>query len=159
MRTSRTCRLAILFAVLALAAGSFAATAGASVPTKSKPPVKLPGKVNNKGTKTAANGSIEIEADDFYFKPTFVKATAGQTLTVKIENESGTAHTFTVDNQGIDADLAPKSTQTVTIKVPDSGSVRFYCQFHVGSGMQGAVFTKPGGSTGGTTSGGTSSGY
>src|SRR5712692_8373425 len=67
-----------------------------------KPPVRLEGKVNNKGSKTVKHGKIEIEADDFYFKPTFIKAKPGTTVTVELKNEGKAQHTFTIPSLGID---------------------------------------------------------
>src|SRR5947208_16233514 len=59
----------------------------ADVPTKSKPPVTLQGKVTNKGTATVKKGKVRVETDDFYFKSTFLKANPGATVTDSVENE------------------------------------------------------------------------
>ena len=48
---------------------------------KSKAPVKLDGKVTNKGVGTAKNGTAQIEAHNYYFDKTLVKSEAG-TVTV-----------------------------------------------------------------------------
>ncbi len=48
---------------------------------KTSKPVTLNGKVNNKGSKdisAKAKASLELEAGDFYFKPTFVKVKPGE---------------------------------------------------------------------------------
>lgn len=111
---------------------------------KSKPPVKLDGKVNNKGVGAAKNGSVKIEQDDFYFKKTFIKAPAG-TVTVELENEGAAQHSFTVDDQNIDVVVAPGATKTVTVTASDASPTTFYCKFHVGQGMQGALFVTTGG--------------
>jgi plastocyanin len=111
-----------------------------------KPPVKLEGKVNDEGTKTAKNNKIDVEQDDFYFKPTYIKAKKG-TLTVELENEGNAPHTFTIDSLDIDKELQPGKKATVKVKVPSSSAVAFYCRFHKGQGMQGAIFTKAGAST------------
>src|SRR5439155_15487745 len=42
-----------------------ASPALADVPNKSKPPVKLQGKVTNKGTATVKKGKVTVETDDF----------------------------------------------------------------------------------------------
>jgi plastocyanin len=124
-------------------------------------PVDLAGKVTNKGTKDASGASsVEVEADDFYFNPTFIKVKAGQKLTLELKNEGKATHTFTSDGLGIDKELKPGDTATVDITVPDSDASLFYCRFHQSSGMQGAVYTKEGasvGSSSGSTSGGDSS--
>jgi plastocyanin len=122
-----------------------AASVAAAVPAgaKSTPPVTLEGKVNNKGVGTVSNGKVEIEQDNFYFKKTFIKGTAG-TVTVKLENEGNTEHSFTIDDQNIDEVVQPGKKKTVTLTLTDGQPVNFYCKFHRSSGMQGAFFTTAG---------------
>jgi plastocyanin len=103
---------------------------------------KLSGSVTDKGTKTVSGSSIEIEADDFYFKPTFVDAKPGTKLTVELNNEGKNTHTFTIDSAKIDQQLDPGKKATVQVTVPSSGNLNFYCRFHRGSGMQGAIVAK-----------------
>jgi len=144
-------------------------TAGASAPAKDKPPVKISGDVNNKGVGKVSGDAVELEADDFYFEKTFVKGKPGSTVGVTIKNESSTDHTFTIDAQGIDEELAPVDTVDVDVTIPKNGKAAlFYCRFHKSSGMQGAFFSKKGSGstasagTGGsteTTSGGGGYGY
>lgn len=137
---------------VAVLAGSVmaAGTALAEAPTKSTPPVSLPGKVNNKGTKSVKKGKITIEADDYYFKPTFGKAKPGTTVTVSLKNEGKTQHTFTSPGLGIDQTLNPDQKATFQVMLPASGATQFYCRFHGPNGtsgdlgMQGAFFPKKG---------------
>jgi plastocyanin len=138
-------KLALLSALVAATAVSFPLAASAA-PTAKKPPVKLEGKVTDKGTKTAKDNKLEVEQDDFYFKPTYVKAKKG-TLEVELKNEGNTAHTFTIDSLKIDKELQPGKKATVKVKVPSSSALAFYCKFHKGQGMQGAIFTKSGQTT------------
>ena len=108
--------------------------------TGEQPPVQLEGEVNNHGTGELEDHKLELEADDFYFNPTFVKVSGGGTATVEIENEGDTAHTFTIDGQDVDVTLQPGEKQEVEVKLPDSGQLQYYCRFHVGQGMQGAFY-------------------
>jgi len=134
-------------------------TAGATSPAKPKPPVKLDGTVNNKGTKTVKGGAVTIEQDDYYFKPTFLKAKGGTTVKVTVKNDGRALHSFTIDSQKIDKTLSHGATTTVNVTIPTNGTpVVFYCRFHVGSGMQGAFFTKSAGKAPSTSSGSGSSG-
>ena len=142
-------KLALFTGLVAAATLAFPVTAWAA--GGDKPPVKLSGKVNDEGTKTAKNNKLDVEQDDFYFKPTYVKATKG-TLTVELKNEGNTAHTFTIDSLNIDKELQPGKKATVKVKVPSSSALAFYCKFHKGQGMQGAIFTKTGQSTASGTS-------
>jgi plastocyanin len=138
-----TMRKAIVFgfsALLLLAAcGSSSKHGSGGSGASTAAPVQLSGTVTNKGVATASGGSIEIDAKDLYFSPTFVKAPAGSTLNVTIKNEGTNQHTFTIDGANIDKSLAPGQSTTVSVKVPASGSVNFYCRFHRGVGMQGAI--------------------
>ena len=108
-------------------------------------PVKLSGKVNVDGTGTATGGAVAIQATDFAFNPTFVKIPSGiRSVTVTLTNGTSTPHTFTVPGTNVDQMLTPGQSTTVTVPVPKSGAVRFYCRFHHQFGMQGAFFTKKG---------------
>ena len=108
----------------------------------SSAPVSIPGKVNNHGTKDVKDGdTIEMEADDFYFGPTFIKGPAGAKITVDLENEGKAKHTFTIDDQKLDQELDAGAKATVSVTLPASGTLVYYCQFHQNQGMQGALFT------------------
>ena len=140
-----------LFALTGAAIAATALAGGpalAAVPTKSKPPVTLEGKVNNKGEKSVKKGKISIEQDDFYFKPTFPKSKLGSKVTVKLKNEGKTQHTFTIPSLGIDTVLDPDMKATVEVTLPTDGALPFYCRFHgptaTNQGMQGAFFSKTG---------------
>jgi plastocyanin len=134
-------RLAAALAGLAVLAAS--GTAAASVPHKPRPPVKLPGAVTNRGVGVVEGGKVAVEADDFSFDKTFIKARAGRTVRVIVRNAGTTTHTFTIDNQHIDKTIQPGQSVKVSVKIPAKPKfVNFYCRFHVGSGMQGAFFSK-----------------
>ena len=151
-------KLVVLTGAAVVATALVAGPALADVPTKSKPPVTLQGKVTNKGTATVKNGKVTVEADDFYFKSTFLKAKPGTTVTVSLKNEGKTQHTFTIDALGIDQTLNAGQKATVAVALPASGATNFYCRFHgpqgTNQGMQGAFFSKNGDtvSTGGGAS-------
>ena len=121
--------------------------------TPGSAPVSLEGTVNNKGTKEITD-EVTLELDDYYFEPTFLKASPGATIHVELENEGDDTHTFTIDSLGIDQEVAPGDSATVDVTLPQEGAVRFYCRFHGNMGMQGAFFFNEGdavvtGTTGG----------
>jgi uncharacterized cupredoxin-like copper-binding protein len=155
-------RKLLIVLVSAVLAVGLAGAAGAS--NAAKPPVKLKGAVNDKGTGVVKGGKATIEADNFYFKKTFLKGKAGSTVSVEVKNEGSVAHTFTIDAQHIDKELQPGASATIKVKIPKNGKpANFYCRFHVRSGMQGALFSKADAAAGtkkkSTDSSGGGSGY
>jgi plastocyanin len=112
----------------------------------SNTPVKLSGSTTNKGTKDLSGSSIEIEQDDFYFSPTFIKGgTPGATITVHLKNDGTNPHNFTSTALGADKTLSPGESADVKVTLPQSGASEFHCKFHQSSnGMQGAFFFKDG---------------
>ena len=112
---------------------------------------------NDHGAKAVEDsGKTEVELDDYYFEPTVLEGKAGQKVKLELKNEGQVDHTFTVDSEGIDQDVQPGDEAEVTVTIPKSGVVSFYCKFHKSSGMAGALAVK-GGSGGmtGTGNGGT----
>ena len=134
-----------------------AATTGSSSSSASAAgaPVSLPGTVNEPKTGDATGGSIEVELDDFYFGPSFIKAKPGETVTLKITNEGTTAHTFTSAALNIDETLQPDQTVDKSVTMPSSGATEFHCRFHQSQGMQGAFFFNAGDTVGAAGSSGT----
>jgi plastocyanin len=96
---------------------------------------------NDHGTQTVSGGSIDVEVDNFYFEPTVIKGAAGAQVTLTIKNDSTTLHNFSLQDQGIDQDIQPDATQSVTVTIPQTGFVEFFCKYHKGSGMVGELAT------------------
>ena len=107
-------------------------------------PVQLQGEVNDEGTEEISGDEVEMELDDYYFGPTFLKAQPGATVTLELENEGDETHTFTSDSLGVDQEVAAGESATVEVTLPDDGAVAFYCRFHQDRGMQGAFFFNEG---------------
>jgi plastocyanin len=103
------------------------------------PLVSLNGTVNNHGNKDLGSATkLEVELDDLYFAPTFVKAKPGSEVEISLKNEGETQHTFTIDETKTNVEVAPGKSGNVKVKLPASGALAFYCSFHRASGMQGA---------------------
>ncbi len=126
--------LVAAFALLLVACGGSNSTSSASCGTQAG----LTGKVNDRGVGTASGSSVILEASEFFFSPTCVRASAGATLTVTVKNEGTALHNFSVTSLGIDKDVPVGSTITVQVALPSSGALAFFCKYHVSSGMQGA---------------------
>jgi plastocyanin len=125
------------------------APAGATTSRKASKPVQIDGKVNVKGTKDIGSkkfASVEIEADDYYFEPTFLKVQPGEKVRITVKNEGDETHTFTSDGLNIDQQVTAGKAARFTLTVPSDGTAfEFHCNFHGDMGMKGAVYTKPGG--------------
>jgi YVTN family beta-propeller protein len=92
------------------------------------------------GTETVTGrAEHDLEADDYYFSPTFLRGEPGQRLKLEVENESTTLHNLTIPSLGIDRDLPPKGKLVVDVTFPPSGVLRFYCKLHEALGMNGEL--------------------
>src|SRR5262249_37422677 len=110
---------------------------------------------NDHGTKTVSK-ETEVELDDYYFEPTVIQGKAGQKVTLELKNEGQVEHSFTLAAQNIDKTIEPGADAKVTVTIPASGVVSFYCKFHKSSGMAGALAVEGQGAGGGMPgSGGT----
>lgn len=92
------------------------------------------------GTEDVSGSStLEMEADSFYFEPTFIRGEPGQTVTLKIENDSSTLHNFSAQDLGIDEDIPANGETEVTLTLPESGVAVFICKYHTNLGMNGEI--------------------
>ena len=97
--------------------------------------------INDKGTQTFTTEKFkaELELDDFYFEPTFIKSPGGATATITLHNESPTAaHTFTSEALNVDEELEPGAEKKVKVKIGTESRYEFQCRFHAAQGMRGA---------------------
>jgi plastocyanin len=93
---------------------------------------------NDHGTKQVSD-ETELELDDYYFEPTVVEGKPGSQVKLELENESKMEHNFSIVSQGIDQDVEAGESATVTVRIPSSGEISFYCKYHKGEGMAGAL--------------------
>ncbi len=111
--------------------------------SEATPPVSLAGTTNAEGDKAVSGGTIEIElSDEFYFEPTFVKVTKGETVKVHVHNTGKLPHTFTSAPLAVDVLVDPGAEKDLTVTV--KGATEFHCRFHQSSGMQGAFYVQAG---------------
>src|SRR5436309_2411429 len=101
------------------------------------------------GAKDVRNlPKLELEADDYYFSPTFLRGKPGQKLTLLVENEASTLHTISIPALGIDNDIPPKGKVQVNVTFPASGMLAVSCKFHGSLGMNGQLLTGDAGPSG-----------
>jgi plastocyanin len=129
-RSSMVCLAAILGLTLIAASCS---DDGTSSPAEGGTPSE------EEATDVSGMTELDMEVDSFYFEPAILQGSGGQTLTIHLGNESDADHTFTIDDQSIDVELAGGDSTDVDVSFPDSGSVTFYCRFHESSGMVGEL--------------------
>ena len=98
--------------------------------------------VNNHGQKDVTGQSaVTIEANNYYFEPSVLKGSAGQKVTLTIENSSSTQHNFSIESQNINKDLDGHAKVTTSITFPASGVLSFFCEYHKSQGMAGGLLT------------------
>jgi plastocyanin len=93
---------------------------------------------NDHGSKDITGASsVELEADDFYFAPTVLQGSAGQTVTIELKNEGSAEHNLTIESLDIDQDVEPGESAEVEVTLPQTGTLEFFCKYHQRSGMVG----------------------
>jgi plastocyanin len=90
-------------------------------------------------TATAAM-SVDVVAKDIFFEPSEVTIPANSDVTVNLPNEGAAPHNFSIDELGIDVDIAPGATEQVVINAP-AGEYEYYCNVpgHKEAGMVGTL--------------------
>jgi plastocyanin len=96
---------------------------------------------SKKSTSSGSGGSSEIKVGmvDNSFEPSTITGKAGSTVKVELKNTGQREHNFVVDSQKISKDVEPGEDGSVSVKIPESGSVEFYCEYHKGLGMVGKL--------------------
>lgn len=95
---------------------------------------------NDHGSRdVSGENELDLELDDFYFEPTVLTGTAGESPTLHPQNEGSTEHNFSVTDQGIDQDVEDGGNADVTVTIPDSGTLVFFRKYHQDMGMRGAL--------------------
>ena len=132
----------VALALVAAACGNnaSASTSGGTTTTPTPTPTPSPSYGGGGGSPSYgmppsnAKTVVEGPGNSFAFMPPTITVTRGATL--KLQNVSDTAHTFTVTGQGIDVETMPGKTAKVTIDLP-LGTYPFVCRFHESMGMKG----------------------
>jgi YVTN family beta-propeller protein len=95
---------------------------------------------NDHGTvDVRGKDEVDVEADDDYFEPTFLRGSPGQTLKLVVENESSALHNVSIPGLGVDTNVPPHASAEIELTFPQSGSTTFFCKFHTAIGMNGAL--------------------
>lgn len=121
-----------------------ATSTGSGASTVAPPPITVRGQEANYHGEQSVIGksSATVDLYDFYFEPTVLVGSPGQEITVELLNEGEVAHTFTIEEQGIDVVLEPGQKGQTKLRFPDSGRQGVVCTYHVAAGMLGLLVTK-----------------
>ncbi len=96
------------------------------------------------GEEQAAAGgtgeAVTVESYDIYFEPSELSLPADTDVTVTLPNVGVTLHNFSIDELGIDVDIAPGATEETVINAP-AGTYEYYCNVpgHKPAGMVGTL--------------------
>lgn len=77
---------------------------------------------------TAQQGDVELVAKDVEFQDTSLEAEAGK-VSVFVDNEDQTLHTFTIEELDVDLDVAATKSARVTFDA-EPGEYEFFCEPH-----------------------------
>jgi plastocyanin len=112
----------------------------AAAPAGPATPAGAPAAGSPATTGTAAAQSVEFVAYDIYFEPKEVTIPANTDVTAVIRNDGAAPHNFSIDELGIDVDVAPGETKETVINAP-AGEYEYYCNVpgHKEAGMVGTL--------------------
>jgi plastocyanin len=100
---------------------------------------------NDHGTKQVS-GTVQVEMGDSYFEPTILVGAPGSDLTIELTNNGELEHNINADIPQVvtavplDQDVrSGGGKETVKVTFPESGQLVFFCKYHEGDGMVGAL--------------------
>jgi plastocyanin len=98
----------------------------------------LPASTNIHGTVAVSGSQLLIEAGDFFFSPTCVTGVHSGAITLTVHNGGVTLHNVSIPSLHIDMDMTPGQKITVHVLM-GRVSLVFFCKYHRGAGMLGAL--------------------
>lgn len=124
-------RLALIASCLTAA---FAVAAcGSSNKSSSNSSTTSTGASASSTTPTGPPGGLPLVLTNFRFQPNAISGPGGHKLTLHLKNNGSVEHNFSITSLHIDKDLEPGKSSTVTISLPKSGTVQFFCSYHKAS--------------------------
>ena len=99
---------------------------------------------NDHGTEDATGKttfSIEASNDSsgYFFKPTILEGSGGQSITLEIKNDGSVLHNFSITSMNVNINIEPGASQEVKVTFPQSGTVEYFCSIHHALGMAGEL--------------------
>jgi plastocyanin len=93
---------------------------------------------NKDATSQGKEVRLKVVLGESSFDPTFIKTKPGAHVTLSFD-AAAIPHTFTIDGV-VNQSLTAGKPNTVTLTLPTSGPVIFYCAIHQNAGMKGAFY-------------------
>lgn len=96
------------------------------------------------GGNSSADRTVEVVAKEFSFEPKQIEVEAGQTVRLKLDNQGSLSHNLFVEGGGHTETIQGGKTATVTVTVPDSGRMAYWCNVpgHREAGMEGTLVVR-----------------
>jgi plastocyanin len=91
------------------------------------------------GVDVTGKSAVDVVMRDDAFAPAVLRGTPGQAITIDLENTGTQEHNFSLGSQGVDTDVEPGETATVTVAFPEGGTLEFVCEYHEAQGMTGSL--------------------
>jgi uncharacterized cupredoxin-like copper-binding protein len=114
----------------------------AATPAEASPAAATPaaGGGEQAAAGPGAGEAVEVVSHDIFFEPDALSIPADTDVTVRLPNEGVTPHNFSIDELGIDVDIAPRATEETVINAP-AGEYEYYCNVpgHKQAGMVGTL--------------------
>lgn len=103
---------------------------------------------NDHGTKQVGS-MAKVELGDSYFEPTILVGSPGAEVTLELVNNGDLEHNINADIPQVGAAVpldqdvrSGGGKETVNLTFPESGQLVFFCKYHEGDGMVGALRVK-----------------
>ena len=121
--------------------GGSEAEAGSTITLEGTP-------ANDHGTKQVGS-TAKVELGDYYFEPTILVGSPGAEVTLELVNNGELEHNINADIPQVGAAVpldqdvrSGGGKETVKFTFPESGQLVFFCKYHEGDGMVGALRVK-----------------
>lgn len=84
---------------------------------------------------------IGIEATEMAFDPASLEVNAGESVNLTVANVGQVLHDLTIDDLGLQVEVASGETTTIGLEVDEPGEYEFYCSVpgHASAGMRGTL--------------------
>ena len=90
------------------------------------------------GTSTFAIGA-DNDSSGYFFNPTILQGSAGQSITLDIKNDGSVEHNFSITSMNVNITIQPGASQEMKVTFPQTGTVEYFCNFHHALGMAGEL--------------------